>query len=58
MASAYATVPTPTEPPSAKPTASTVTSIPVRTSLMDRPVRACRPVISPSRGPGPNRAVM
>jgi hypothetical protein len=51
-------VPTPTDPPSAKPTDSTVTSIPVRTSLMDRPVRACSPVISPSRGPGPNRAVM
>ncbi len=58
MARAYTTVPTPTEPPSAKPVESTVTSTPVRISRIDRPVTRCRPVISPSRGPGPKRAEM
>ena len=32
--------------------------MPVRTSRSDQPVRPTRPVISPSRGPGPNRAPM
>jgi len=30
----------------------------IRTSQIGRPVRRCSPVISPSRGPGPNRAPM
>ncbi len=48
----------PTVPPSRKPAASTVSSIPVRTSRSDRPVRRCSPVMSPSRGPGPKAAAM
>ena len=36
----------------------TATSIAVRTSRIERPVRRCRPVIRPSRGPGPKRAAM
>ena len=54
MATAYNTVPTPTTPPSNHPTSSTVTSIDVRTTRMLRPVRRTRPVMRPSRGPGPN----
>lgn len=50
---AYSTVPTPTLPPSSHPVATTVSSISVRTSLTDKPVRATNPVINPSRGPGP-----
>ncbi|EPH46668.1 hypothetical protein STRAU_0282 [Streptomyces aurantiacus JA 4570] len=56
MANAYSTVPAPTLPPSSQPTASTVTSIRVRTNRMERPVAPARPVIRPSRGPGPQRA--
>ncbi len=56
MATAKTTVPTPTTPPSAQPIATTVTSSAVRTSQIGWPVRACRPVISPSRGPGPKCA--
>jgi hypothetical protein len=44
----------PTTPPSSQPTATTVTSMRVRTSRIERPVTRERPVISPSRGPGPN----
>src|SRR6476660_2958216 len=55
---AYKTVPTPTVPPSSHPTASTVASMQVLTSRTERPVRATRPVISPSRGPGPRPAPM
>lgn len=58
MARAYATVPAPTVPPSSQPVVSTVSSIPVRTSRTERPVRRCSPVISPSRGPVPKRAAM
>lgn len=58
MASAYSTVPTPTVPPRRNPATTTATSMQVRSSRIDRPVRACSPVIRPSRGPGPNRAAM
>lgn len=37
---------------------TTVNSIPVRVSRIDHPVLATRPVISPSRGPGPIPAPM
>ena len=57
MHSAYATVPMPTEPPSSTPATSTVTSIAVRTTRTEWP-RWARPVISPSRGPGPRPAPM
>ena len=55
--SAYTTVPTPTVPPSSQPVASTVSSMPVRTTRIEWP-RAARPVIRPSRGPGPRPAPM
>jgi hypothetical protein len=58
IASAKATVPTPTVPPSSHPVTRTVSSMPVRTTRTERPVRRTRPVISPSRGPGPNAAPM
>lgn len=58
MPNAYNTVPTPTVPPRSQPTASTVASIDVRTSRTESPVRTTSPVISPSRGPGPNAAPM
>ncbi len=58
MLTANSTVPTPTVPPSSHPIASTVSSMHTRTSRSERPVRRARPVISPSRGPGPNRAPM
>ena len=41
-------------PPSSQPTTSTVSSMLVRTSRMLTPGAAARPVIRPSRGPGPN----
>jgi len=47
----------PTVPPSSQPTASTAASIRVRTRRMGQPWPA-RPVISPSRGPGPSPAPM
>ena len=47
-------VPTPTTPPRRKPSATTVTSREVRTRRIERPVRRARPVIRPSRGPGPS----
>ncbi|AII04588.1 hypothetical protein EP51_08265 [Rhodococcus opacus] len=46
-------MPTPTVPPSNQPVASTVTSIDVRITRTDSPVRATRPVMRPSLGPGP-----
>ncbi len=49
---------TPTVPPSANPVATTATSRTVRTNRTERPVRRCRPVIRPSRGPGPKLAEM
>ena len=53
IATAYATVPRPTVPPSRNPIPSTSTSMPVRTSRIDnRGKRPTRPVISPSRGQG------
>jgi transcriptional regulator with XRE-family HTH domain len=55
---ANASVPKPTLPPSSQPITSTVTSIAMRTIQMGRPVRLCRPVIRPSRGPGPSWAPM
>jgi len=58
MLTANSTVPTPTVPPSSQPTTSTVSSMQARTRRSDRPVRRASPVISPSRGPGPNRAPM
>ena len=49
----------PSVPASAMPPiASTATSSEVRTSRSDRPVRWARPVIRPSRGPGPSCAPM
>jgi hypothetical protein len=50
-------VPMPAVPPSATPVPRTVSSIAVRTARSEWP-RAARPVISPSRGPGPKRAPM
>ena len=41
-----------------QPTASAVSSMPVRTSRIDPTPRAASPVISPSRGPGPRPAPM
>src|SRR5579884_169516 len=57
IARAYSTVPTPTVPPRSQPVASTVSSIPVRTTRIECP-RAASPVIRPSRGPGPSPAPM
>ena len=48
----------PSVPPSSQPVVSTVSSMAVRTSRIDHPVRACSPVINPSRGPGPSRTPM
>lgn len=45
-------------PPSSQPVRTTVNSIPVRVSRIDHPVLATRPVIKPSRGPGPIPAPM
>jgi DNA-binding MarR family transcriptional regulator len=42
-------------PPSAIPASRTVSSMPVRTTLIEWP-RPASPVISPSRGPGPSLA--
>ncbi|MGH3202309.1 MAG: hypothetical protein ACRDP5_09730 [Streptosporangiaceae bacterium] len=50
-------MPTPTVPPSSQPTSSTVASIAVRTTRSEWP-RAAKPVINPSRGPGPRPAPM
>src|SRR5206468_132052 len=50
MATAYRMVPTPNVPPSRIPATTTVTSMLVRTSRIDRPVRRTSPVIRPSRG--------
>lgn len=50
-------MPTPTVPPSAKPAASTTSSMPNRTRVIGQPNRRCSPVIIPSRGPGPSAAV-
>ena len=58
MLTANSTVPTPTVPPSSQPITSTVSSMQTRTRRRERPVRRARPVISPSRGPGPKRAPM
>ncbi len=58
MDTANTSVPTPTEPPSSQPVPSTVTSMTVRTTRIEPPLRATKPVISPSRGPGPSRAPM
>src|SRR3954462_8913530 len=58
MATAYTTGPRPPVPPSRKPTASTVTSMLVRITRTEPPVRRTSPVISPSRGPGPRPAPM
>ncbi len=55
---AKARVPTPTLPPSHQPSSSTLPSIRLRTFQIGQPVRACRPVIRPSRGPGPSLAPM
>src|SRR6185312_7175854 len=57
IASAYAPVPTPTDPPSTNPIASAVSSNPVRTVRTDGP-RLASPVIRPSLGPGPRPAPM
>jgi len=51
---AYKIVPRPTTPPISQPTTSTVSSMLVRTNRKLRPVRRTKPVIRPSRGPGPN----
>lgn len=58
MASAKTTVPTPSVPPNNQPTISTVSSIPVRHTRIERPVTRASPVIRPSRGPGPRCAPM
>ncbi len=55
---AKARVPRPTLPPSHQPSSRTLPSIKLRTFQIGQPVRACRPVIRPSRGPGPRRAPM
>src|SRR5581483_6814386 len=57
MQTAYATVPTPTVPPSRKPITTTLTSSDVRMTRIECP-RLARPVIKPSRGPGPSPAPM
>jgi hypothetical protein len=54
IASANATVPTPTDPPSAQPETSAASSIAVRAARIDHPKRSCSPIINPSRGPGPS----
>ena len=49
--------PTPMAPPSAMPTTSTVSSMVVRANWIEMP-RLAKPVIKPSRGPGPRPAPM
>lgn len=58
MDTAYRSVPTPTVPPRAKPVTTTTISTAVRIRRIERLVRRCRPVIRPSRGPGPKWAAM
>ena len=53
MLSAYSTVTTPRVPPSSQPVTTTTTSMAVRIGPTGPPVRRTRPVMSPSRGPGP-----
>src|SRR5262249_30988703 len=50
---AKTTVPTPTVPPRANPTASTASSSPARTTPSRSPVRSAPTTISESRGPAP-----
>ena len=57
MPRANTAVPTPMAPPSAMPMTSTVTSIAVRANRIEMP-RSAKPVIKPSRGPGPSPAPM
>ena len=57
MPTAYSAVPIPTVPPSSHPVASTLSSMDVRTRRSEWPRRA-KPVIRPSRGPGPSPAPM
>ena len=51
-------MPSPSVPPSSQPVSTTVNSMPVRVRRMDHPVLATKPVINPSRGPGPMPAPM
>ena len=53
MPKAKSSVPTPTTPPKHHPTATTVSSMALRTHAMGRFVLLCKPVINPSLGPGP-----
>src|SRR5205823_2453778 len=57
MLNANATVPIPTFPPRTHPAASAASSSTVRTAHSWNPL-AARPVIRPSRGPGPSPAPM
>ena len=55
---ANTTVPRPTEPPSDQPTTRTLTSSAVRTARIEPTPLPAKPVMSPSRGPGPRPAPM
>ena len=57
MPKAKSRVPTPTTPPKHHPTATTVSSMALRTHAMGRFVLLCKPVINPSLGPGPRLAI-
>ena len=57
MPKAKSSVPTPTTPPKHHPTATTVSSMALRTHAMGRFVLLCKPVINPSLGPGPRLAI-
>ena len=54
--SAKTTVPIPTFPPRNQPASTTVSSMTARRGATGAPVTLCRPVINPSRGPGPKLA--
>ena len=56
MPIAKKTVPIPAFPPNTQPNKTTVISIIDRTDAIGFPVTLCKPVISPSRGPGPKLA--
>lgn len=50
-------VPNPTVPPKIHPVLTIIISINVLTQAIGLPVSLCKPVINPSRGPGPKLAI-
>ena len=56
MPTAKNMVPIPAFPPNSQPNKTTVISIMDRTQAIGFPVTLCKPVMSPSLGPGPKLA--